>query len=143
MESAASVIGCAQRRVESRRLVYFLVRGRRILFMAAKSAPVTVTKVEGGFKLKIAGNVSADLAGILEEINRVVEEKPKRVFIDLTACEFISSAGMGALVSLYSKVRANGGSVKITAIREMVFGSFKISRLDQLFGISPEAIIPS
>jgi anti-anti-sigma factor len=70
-----------------------------------------------------------------------VDAKPKRVYIDLGACEFISSAGMGALVGFQSKLRANGGSLKITAIRKLVFGSFKFGRLDQLFGIAPEAII--
>lgn len=109
--------------------------------MAAKSPPLTVTKLDEGFKFKFSATAPADLSGIEEEINRVVEAKPKRVYVDLAACEFISSAGMGALVNLYSKVRANGGSVKITAIRKLVFGSFKIGRLDQLFGIGPEAII--
>jgi anti-anti-sigma factor len=109
--------------------------------MSVQRAPIIVSKVEEGFKIKLIGTVSADLSGIEEEINRVVHAKPKRVYLDLAACEFISSAGMGALVSLYSKIRANGGSVKITAIRKLVFGSFKFGRLDQLFGIAPDVII--
>jgi anti-anti-sigma factor len=111
--------------------------------MDEKSAPVVVTSVSEGFNFKLLGTVSADLASIQHEINRVVAAKPKRVFLDLAACEYISSAGMGALLSFYSKVRAHGGSVKIVAIQKLVFGSFKIGRLDQLFGISPEAIINS
>ncbi len=109
--------------------------------MSVQPAPVVVTKMDDGFKFKLAGTVSADLSQIAPEIDRIVEAKPKKVFVDLSACEYISSAGMGALVSFYSRVRANGGSVKIVAIRKMVFTSFKIGRLDQLFGISPEAII--
>ena len=109
--------------------------------MAVQKAPVTVTKVDEGFKMKLIGSVSAEVGEIETEIARVIDAKPKRVYVDLGGCEFISSSGMGALVVLYSKVRANGGSVKITAIRKMVFGSLRIGRLDQLFGIAPEAII--
>jgi anti-anti-sigma factor len=109
--------------------------------MAGQHAPVVVTKVEDGFEFKLVGTVAADLGSIEDEIARVIAAKPKRVYVDLAACEFISSAGMGALVSFYSKLRANGGTLKIVAIRKLVFGSFKIGRLDQLFGISPEAII--
>ncbi len=109
--------------------------------MAQKAAPVVVTKLDDGFEFKLVGDVAADLSTVEAEIQRVLAAKPKRVLVDLGACQFISSAGMGALVKFYSAIRANGGTLKIVKIQKMVYGAFRIGRLDQLLGISPEAIV--
>jgi anti-anti-sigma factor len=109
--------------------------------MGKPSAPCVVTKVNDGFNFKLISGIGADLDSVQKAIDRVVAAKPKRVHLDMAACEFIGSAGMGALVHFQSQMRAHGGSLKIVAIRKLVYVSFKITRLDQLFGIAPEAII--
>jgi anti-anti-sigma factor len=109
--------------------------------MGKPSVPCVVTKLDDGFNFKLISGIGTDLASIQQAIDRVVAAKPKRVLLDMAACEYIGSAGMGALVHFQSQIRAHGGSLKIVAIRKLVFISFKITRLDQLFGIAPEAII--
>jgi anti-anti-sigma factor len=109
--------------------------------MAKPSAPCIVTKVDDGFNFKLISGMGGDLDAIQKEMDRVVAAKPKKVHMDLAACDAMGSAGMGALVHFQSQIRANGGTMKIVAIRKFVFTSFRIGRLDQLFGISPEAII--
>jgi anti-anti-sigma factor len=109
--------------------------------MDKPSIPCIVTKVDDGFNFKLMSGVTADLDSIQEAINRIVAAKPKKVYVDMAACEYMASAGMGALVHFQSQIRANGGLMKIVAIQRFVFTSFKIGRLDQLFGISPEVII--
>ena len=109
--------------------------------MVKPPPPCVVTKVNDGFNFKLIGGLSADIDSMVEEINRVVAAKPRKVYVDMADCEVIGSSGMGALVHFQNQIRANGGSMKIVAIRKFVFTSFKIGRLDQIFGISPEAII--
>jgi anti-anti-sigma factor len=109
--------------------------------MGKPSEPCIVTKVDDGFNFKLISGAAADLESIEKELNRVAAAKPRKVYVDMGACEMIGSAGMGALLHFQSQLRANGGTMKIVAIQKFVFNSFKIGRLDQLFGISPEAII--
>ena len=78
--------------------------------MAKPSMPCIVTKVDDGFNFKLIGGTSADLDSIQEEINRVVAARPRKVYLDLSACEFMGSAGMGVLVHFQSQIRASDQS---------------------------------
>jgi anti-anti-sigma factor len=109
--------------------------------MGKPAVPCIVTKVDDGFNFKLISGLNTDLELIQEGMGRVVAAKPKKVYVDMAACDLICSAVMGVLLHFQSQIRAHGGSMKIVAIQKMVFGSFKISRLDQLFGISPDVII--
>jgi anti-anti-sigma factor len=109
--------------------------------MRKPSAPCIVTKVDDGYNFKLISGASADQETIEKELDQIVAAKPKKVYVDLAACDMIGSTGMGMLLHFQSRLRANGGSMKIVAIQKFVYNSFRIGRLDQLFGISPEVII--
>ena len=44
----------------------------------------------------------------------------------------VDSSGIGALVSLYKRVRAQGGSVVIKGVRDQPLAIFRLLRLDKL-----------
>ena len=44
----------------------------------------------------------------------------------------VDSSGVGALVSLYKRVRAQGGDVVITGLRDQPLAIFKLLRLDRV-----------
>ena len=84
--------------------------------------------------LKIEGELDANTAPELRPaLDALIAEHPKRVTVDLSSLSHIDSSGVGALVSLYKRVRAAGGEVKIAGMRDQPLAIFKLLRLDAVF----------
>jgi anti-sigma B factor antagonist len=58
-----------------------------------------------------------------------------RLVIDLAALKFIDSSGIGALVSLFKRVRSQKGDVKIAALAGQPREIFKLLKLDKAFEV--------
>ena len=65
-------------------------------------------------------------------IEGLVNDKRKRVVVDLSALRLIDSSGVGAIVSLYKRVRAQGGKVGVIGLRDQPLAIFKLLRLDKV-----------
>jgi anti-sigma B factor antagonist len=83
---------------------------------------------------------AADLRPLLD---KVVEDHPPRVMVDLSELRLIDSSGIGALVSLYKRVRAAGGSVSFTGVTSQPLVIFKLLRLDVVFELDLEQATPA
>jgi anti-sigma B factor antagonist len=57
------------------------------------------------------------------------------VVVDLSAVEFIDSAGVGVLVALFKNARLRGGRARFCGLTPGVRGVLEIIRLDQIFEI--------
>ena len=68
-------------------------------------------------------------------IDAVVEDHRSHVNVDLSGLRLIDSSGVGAIVSLYKRVRANGGEVRVQGLRDQPLQIFKLLRLDRVFAI--------
>jgi anti-sigma B factor antagonist len=71
-------------------------------------------------------------------LDALVEERREHVVVDLSDLRLIDSSGVGALVSLYKRVRANGGSVRFTGVTAQPLVIFKLLRLDVVFGLTSD-----
>ena len=58
------------------------------------------------------------------------------VTVDLSELRLIDSSGVGVMVSLYKRVRANGGEVKFVGVTAQPLVIFKLLRLDRAFELS-------
>ena len=89
---------------------------------------------EGGVtRLAIAGEL--DVVTVTElrgEIEKIVATKPTRVEVDLSSLRMVDSSGVGALVSLYKRVRLQGGEVLIVGLRDQPLAIFRLLRLDRV-----------
>jgi anti-sigma B factor antagonist len=56
--------------------------------------------------------------------------------VDLSELRLIDSSGVGVLVSLYKRVRANGGDVRFEGATAQPLVIFKLLRLDRVFALS-------
>jgi anti-anti-sigma factor len=54
----------------------------------------------------------------------------------------LDSSGVGALVSLYKRVRAQGGDVVVTGLRDQPLAIFRLLRLDRVM-VGAELKTPS
>lgn len=94
--------------------------------------------------LRIRGELDALSAPELRPtLDLIVDEQKREITVDLSDLRLIDSSGVGALVSLYKRVRANGGTVRFVGVTAQPLVIFKLLRLDIVFGLAkegPEAV---
>jgi anti-sigma B factor antagonist len=88
--------------------------------------------------LRLKGSLNALTAPeIKTEIDAYVAEKRLKVIVDLEGLDLVDSSGVGAIVSLFKRLRMIGGDVKIAGIRGQPKEIFRILRLEKAFDILP------
>ena len=84
--------------------------------------------------LPIVGTLDAatapDLRGVVDAI---VDEGRLLITLELSGLRLIDSSGVGVIVSLFKRVRANGGQVRIQGLRDQPRAIFRLLRLDRVF----------
>ncbi len=91
----------------------------------------------GESHLVIEGALDAlTVRDIREILDAVVADGPRRVTVDLENVKLIDSTGIGAIVSLFKRVKANGGDVVVIGAREQPLAVLKLLKLDDYFGLS-------
>lgn len=84
--------------------------------------------------LRIGGALDAMTAQELRPtIDQLVENKRKHVVVELSELDLIDSSGVAVIVSLFKRVRAVGGKVEITGVRDQPLAIFKLLRMDRVF----------
>ena len=71
-----------------------------------------------------------------QELFQLVEaEKRKKLLLNFSTVDFLSSAALGKLITLDKKVKANSGALKLCSIRPEIYEVFAITKLNRLFDI--------
>ena len=71
-----------------------------------------------------------------QEMFRLVEADGRdRLLLDFAFVEFLSSAALGKLITLDKKMKAHGGTLKLSNIRPEIYEVFAITKLNRLFDI--------
>lgn len=78
----------------------------------------------------------ANIQQIGEEISAIVESEPKpKLLISFSNVDHLSSAALGTLITINSKVRAKGGQLRLANIDPQIHEVFVITKLNRLFQI--------
>jgi anti-sigma B factor antagonist len=86
--------------------------------------------------LRIEGLLDAvSTAELRPVIEQVITERRPRVVVDLSTLRLIDSSGVGAIVSLYKRVRAEGGDVSFVGVRGQPLAIFRLLKLDRVFSL--------
>ncbi len=86
--------------------------------------------------LRIEGELDALSAPILRPtIDTIIGDNPKLVVVDVSALRMIDSSGVGAIVSLYKRLRASGGSVRLDGLGGQPLAVFRVLKLDRVFNV--------
>lgn len=84
--------------------------------------------------LEIDGTLDAVTAPeIRAVVDQLVTERRRSVTLELTSLRLIDSSGVGVIVSLFKRIRADGGQVKIIGLRDQPRAIFRLLRLDRVF----------
>ena len=76
--------------------------------------------------------IGEDLCSLVDQYGR------KKILLNFTNVEYLSSAALGKFISLNKKVAAAGGKLVMCNINEDIFEVFEITRLDRLFVIQKD-----
>ncbi len=79
--------------------------------------------------IQIIGN---QLFGLVEDDGR------KKIILDFSNVEYLSSAALGKLITMDKKVKAAGGKLRLCAIRPDIYEVFAITKLNQVFDIKDD-----
>jgi len=94
------------------------------------------TVLEDGTRLQIEGALDALTARDIRPIfDAVVADKPKRVTVDLDGLTLLDSSGVGAIVSLFKRVKGDGGQVVLENAHDQPLAVLKLLKLDRVFGL--------
>ena len=84
----------------------------------------------------VAGDVDLHRSLALQkELLAVLDQKPSRMVVDLSAVPYMDSSGVASLVKLLSRVRALGAKMALAAPTPKVRSIFEITRLNSVFEI--------
>ena len=87
----------------------------------------------GVTQLAIEGELDAvSVSELRPDLEKLVKSKPTSVEVDLSSLRMVDSSGIGALVSLYKRVRAQGGHLVVSGLRDQPLAIFKLLRLDRV-----------
>ncbi|MFK7818945.1 MAG: STAS domain-containing protein [Planctomycetaceae bacterium] len=74
-------------------------------------------------------DIGNQLFGLVDEDGR------KKIVLDFTVVEYLSSAALGKLITMDKKVKAATGQLRLASIRPEIMEVFTITRLDKIFKI--------
>jgi anti-sigma B factor antagonist len=89
--------------------------------------------------LSLVGNLdAATAAGLKQEVIAIADAKKTRVAVDLSRLTLIDSTGVGVLISLFKRTRAQGGTVNFAGLVGQPKEIFRLLRLDRSLDLLPQ-----
>lgn len=107
--------------------------------MSAPTSAIAVSDVKGIRVVEFTNNKILDEANIKEigdGIVAIVEARESpNILIDFAAVDHLSSAALGMLINVNSRVKAKNGKLRLANIKPSIRDVFVITKLDKLFKI--------
>ena len=85
----------------------------------------------------VIGEVDASSSILLDNaIKETIEQGAKKIIVDCTSLEYISSAGLGVFMSYIDELKKKRIKFVVTGLNQKVYHVFEILGLDQLLTIT-------
>ena|ERR1035437_1758919 len=80
----------------------------------------------------------SSISQITEELQKLTDPPGEPLLVlDFTNVGHMSSSALSMLITLHKRVKEKHGQLRLCNIRPTIFEVFKITRLNEVFGISP------
>ncbi len=107
--------------------------------MTEETSHLTVKRSDGVTIVEFADRKILDelcINEIRDELSKLVVGSPGvKLLLNFSAVEHMSSAALGALITLDKQVSEEKGTLKLSDISPQIYEVFKITRLNKLFDI--------
>jgi anti-anti-sigma factor len=96
---------------------------------------------DGIVVLTLRGSVHTgpDCRRIEHEVEQLLQNQQVRTILDCGGLTHIDSAAIGVVVRCYSRVKNAGGTLRLAGCRDMVMSSLKLTKVDKVIEIFPDA----
>lgn len=99
---------------------------------------INPSKTQDSLVITLTGRIDANSAKELEQQSFAwIEGGEKKLVLDFTAVDFISSAGLRVILLIAKKLEPAGGKVKLCGLNATLRDVFEISGFSKLFVIVP------
>ena len=99
---------------------------------------VELKKNEESLTLALKGRLDALSADDFNrKIAEVTAEGSKQILVDMSALDYISSAGLRVILTAAKQLKKQGGELKLATLQENVATVFRISGFDKIIPILP------
>jgi len=109
--------------------------------MPASESRIRVKRTDGHIQIEFVDRNILDegnVRSISDEIAAIIEAEPKpRMVISFANVEHLSSAALGALITLNNRIRARSGQLRLSNINPQIYEVFAITRLHTILQIHP------
>jgi anti-sigma B factor antagonist len=89
--------------------------------------------VSGARIIKLTGPLTIQTLFDFQDVARQQTEKP--VIIEVTGVPYMDSAGLGAVVSVFTSCQRNGRSFGVTGLTDRIRTLFQVTRVDGLLPV--------
>lgn len=94
--------------------------------------------------MKVRGQVDSETAPELDRaLSKLLTDGRNRIVLDMADMEFMSSAGLRALVKALKEAQGSGGDVRLASVSEQVNGvllTVGMTQMFKMFSTSEEAV---
>lgn len=92
---------------------------------------IIARETQGFTVVSVSGRIDASTAQKLEEnCVKLIDEGGRKFILDLSALEYVSSAGLRSVLAVAKKLKAAGGSLALCGLSGLVLEVFSISGFD-------------
>ncbi len=104
------------------------------------SDKMCIEKRDDAIVITCEGDLDAFYADEFKEKTlAAVTNEEKDILFDASRLTYIDSTGLGALIAIYNVQRQKGRALKVIHVPETVEKLFRITRLDEVFGIGEKS----
>jgi anti-sigma B factor antagonist len=94
---------------------------------------VSINGTAAGTTISIEGVLDAvTVPEVRKSLDALVAQHPHKVVVDLSHLRIIDSCGVGAIVSLYKRVRANSAELTVAGASQQPLAVLKLLNLDRM-----------
>jgi len=96
---------------------------------------ITQENINNTIVIRLEGNVMGgpEAVKLNEEINQLLDEKQKKLVLDLSKVNRMNSSGLGILINALTTFKQNGGELKLANMTGRVKGLLAITKLNTIF----------
>ncbi len=97
---------------------------------------IEILHKEKGLLIGIKGRLDAIMAVQFDHaFDKLIQEGGKNFVLDMSALEYVSSAGLRSILSAYKKIKTAGGNLLLCGLGGMVKEVFEISGFASIFQV--------